>query len=818
MVVAVTTAPAVTLAQLVRGRVLDGSTGQPLLGAVVIGRAGHDDSAAVVFRALSDATGRFFWRAPTAGRYQLEIRSIGFVPAQREVTLAPAETLPFEVALERAPLKLATIHVAGRNSCTARRELPVDASILWDDVWSALSAAVASRETRQQVLRLMRYVRVRRWPGDIVEREDRSYASGTSDQSFVAETAADLAKSGFRVENDDGSQTFYGPDAETLTAPEFIARHCFAPTRSDSAGVRRVGIAFWPLRRYESIDVEGVLWVDAATRQLQQLEFTYPALRDVDDGRLFGGFASYARQADGTWIIDAWQIRVPVVFSTQRVVVLNGRRFGASTENHVVNVSEEGGVAAWPGSPRQLGVIAGHVRVAADAISSGITVELVGTDIAALTDRTGGFRLAGVLPGRYTIRATRPSDNFTGAILAESVIDIGRGDSVVWAPEASEADAIRAACPDRSRRSRDGVLVAVMRNAATQRPLPGQRLQLSATIFSGDSISRMRRRDETFERTSDHGGLVVVCSVPTNAFIRIRRPGQQDWMTAARYAGSFSLVSVEVDTATSSLAVAAAERSIPFVEPPGPVTRSRGSIIGRVVSEDSVSQPLFGAEVVLGGSSKRFRTSADGVFRFDDVPVGPVVLGVRHLGFVPAQRAVDVGPSSGDTVAIRLSRVLALLDPVRVEAAGGLVSSGMREFAARRRAGFGAFVDAADIEKSRAGNLSSVVLASAGGLELVRINVGGVAGGGYAAVSRRYHSMSTGRGCFSQVFLNGARVYPQASAGDKGLAFSSDSPFVLDQIPIDQILGVEIYKGAADTPLEFSGPSAACGTVVIWTR
>ena len=34
---------------------------------------------------------------------------------------------------------------------------------------------------------------------------------------------------------------------------------------------------------------------------------------------------------------------------------------------------------------------------------------------------------------------------------------------------------------------------------------------------------------------------------------------------------------------------------------------------------------------------------------------------------------------------------------------------------------------------------------------------------------------------------------------------------------VTDVAGVEIYRGPAETPTQFSGPNATCGTIVIWT-
>jgi outer membrane receptor for ferrienterochelin and colicin len=36
--------------------------------------------------------------------------------------------------------------------------------------------------------------------------------------------------------------------------------------------------------------------------------------------------------------------------------------------------------------------------------------------------------------------------------------------------------------------------------------------------------------------------------------------------------------------------------------------------------------------------------------------------------------------------------------------------------------------------------------------------------------------------------------------------------------PINDVQGIEVYRGAAEMPGEFAGDGAMCGVIVIWTR
>ena len=66
--------------------------------------------------------------------------------------------------------------------------------------------------------------------------------------------------------------------------------------------------------------------------------------------------------------------------------------------------------------------------------------------------------------------------------------------------------------------------------------------------------------------------------------------------------------------------------------------------------------------------------------------------------------------------------------------------------------------------------------------------------------------LSTGfsQGCPMLIYLDGILV-SEGGAADMWVS------------PVE-IGGVEVYKGAASLPAEFSGPNSRCGVVAIWTK
>ncbi len=44
------------------------------------------------------------------------------------------------------------------------------------------------------------------------------------------------------------------------------------------------------------------------------------------------------------------------------------------------------------------------------------------------------------------------------------------------------------------------------------------------------------------------------------------------------------------------------------------------------------------------------------------------------------------------------------------------------------------------------------------------------------------------------------------------------TPVNLDDIPVHHIVAMELYRSVAEMPIEFQGPDAGCGVLVIWTQ
>ena len=234
------------------------------------------------------------------------------------------------------------------------------------------------------------------------------------------------------------------------------------------------------------------------------------------------------------------------------------------------------------------------------------------------------------------------------------------------------------------------------------------------------------------------------------------------------------------------------------------------------VLTDPHDRPVAGAEVIVSPTLSA-RTDSAGEFTIKGVPAGAYQVVVRHVGNAPlsARMTLAAGDSLGRDFVLAVEATQ--LDTVHVvaPAASEFVRLGkMAGFAERKKDGFGTFFDAATIESQHNRRLSEIIQSKA----QVRVMQ---LGSGAAIATRRGVSLNGPSGdgtdrrrgaksaCYSQVFLDGMRVYYPA----QGKAL-----FDINSITPDMLQGIEFYPSGATTPTQYSGLGANCGTLLLWTK
>ena len=238
---------------------------------------------------------------------------------------------------------------------------------------------------------------------------------------------------------------------------------------------------------------------------------------------------------------------------------------------------------------------------------------------------------------------------------------------------------------------------------------------------------------------------------------------------------------------------------------------AQAAVVGRVIT-DSSGAPVAGAEVAVVTLGRSARSDAVGRFRLD-LPAGAHTVVVRRIGFRQLALPVELGAGDSLEVDVALSATVQTLTAVAVE--GEANRGRIAAFEERRASGFGAFLGRDDLAEREHSRLSDV-LRSHPGIRLVPLFSGGhaVANGRFSGSIEPMRPQE----CYMAIYLDGVRIYspgdadPTAHPNDKGKGPD------IDRYMVNGIEALEVYRGPAETPPEFLGSNAACGTVVIWTR
>lgn len=221
-------------------------------------------------------------------------------------------------------------------------------------------------------------------------------------------------------------------------------------------------------------------------------------------------------------------------------------------------------------------------------------------------------------------------------------------------------------------------------------------------------------------------------------------------------------------------------------------TIRRGAILGTV--HDTSLVAVVDANVEVIGAGAKVQTDARGRFLINDVPPGEFLFYVRKLGFKPVTNLVHVEPGDTIRLAFTVEPTITSLNTATVTEVSA--SPKMREFAERRRAGFGQFMDQAEMEKLNFPYMPDYLRT----FKSVKLTPK-QQGYGYAIVSARQN------GCPMEVYVDGI---PHG--------------FDTEDLPSPKdIAGIEVYAGPATTPLWVpqagrGGSRRWCGVVLLWTR
>lgn len=518
--VALLFAPTLTVAQTVRGSVLDATTDRAIESGVI---TLVDPGGAFVRAVLTDSSGAFAVLAPQPGAYRLRFERLGYAPVTTDrFTLQPGETITRAIAARPVTASLAQIIVRDTPRCRVLREADTLTARVWTSVRSVLAATVAGEAGVLPHVTIERYARDVDSRTNTVTRDHRWTTTGVSASPFVALAADALIRDGF-VQRRRDSTYFYAPEASTLIADPFLRTHCFRV--NDDRGERgRIGLDIEPLPSRRVADLRGTLWLDAESGELRRLDFVFVNLPPSIPFGTASGWVEFRQLPNGAWIVDRWALRMPLLAPKQRAAVYGapvpGQEGLPSAAGYELSGShEEGGrvVSLEPPSPvgRRTAAtsdVRGQVTSADGQPVPGARVFLSGTSHAAVTDSAGRFALANVSAGTYRLSFMHARLDTLG-IVADAVQIEARDTASHTLRMPTDHDIARAACTDARGDSTATLVYGVVVDGATPQPVPHSRLLVSWRQ-SAPSGSAVARRPTSLEVTAGADGLFQVCGVP----------------------------------------------------------------------------------------------------------------------------------------------------------------------------------------------------------------------------------------------------------------------------------------------------------------
>lgn len=207
-----------------------------------------------------------------------------------------------------AQARLPDVKISGRTSCQIHPESGAATAELWIDARTALEGAAAGDSSSPTFL-------VQNWrrtltPDLGLRWERRDTTRVTTRKPFSKKTPANLERAGY-VQARWNALTYYGPGAELLLSERFLTQHCFRRETGTGSRLGLIGLAFEPLPAQRLPDVAGVLWIDPGLRLLRYIEYTWTNPPVEARAPASGGRVDYTRLADGGWIIQRWNMRMP---------------------------------------------------------------------------------------------------------------------------------------------------------------------------------------------------------------------------------------------------------------------------------------------------------------------------------------------------------------------------------------------------------------------------------------------------------------------------------------------------------------------------
>jgi hypothetical protein len=194
--------------------------------------------------------------------------------------------------------------------------------------------------------------------------------------------------------------------------------------------------------------------------------------------------------------------------------------------------------------------------------------------------------------------------------------------------------------------------------------------------------------------------------------------------------------------------------------------------------------------VAVAGTRLAVTTDSLGRFRLTGIGPGAVVLQISAVGYVTGSWGISLKPRQVLTREFEMDLLPYELPEVVVKGRQPVAERHFADFERHRQAGIGYFITQEQVERSGAVTLVDLLARVRGVEQACTAN---------ECIAKMVRSPP---GCYPQYFLDG----------------HESKPYFARNTPPGDIRGVEIYRGASETPGEFTGSNSGCGVIAIWTK
>ena len=377
-----------------------------------------DSAGRVVAQTLSDQRGRFALVVQASGQVRLRGLRIGFRPSLGNTFTLPGEAGgDHALGLSEQTVVLDAFVVSASQRCPRTGREATIAFNAWDEARKALTSSLLTRGSEGYAFDIVLRELQKRPDGDsILSLSERDEWTNML-HPFRAVTSAQLDATGF-VFSDSTWRIYAAPDENILLSEAFGASHCLRAIERRTDDDSLV-LAFSPSAEITNPDIEGTVVLSRKSLELQQIAFRYVNVSSAERDANAGGTVDFHRLPTGGWIINRWQLRIPV-FEKREVTEptssssLMDARPRTTSRRALVAIQETGGEVVralyegreiWRGPS---GAIVGILRDSAGRPITDATVTYAAFGIAARPDSAGHFRLSGVRLGTVELRIAIP--------------------------------------------------------------------------------------------------------------------------------------------------------------------------------------------------------------------------------------------------------------------------------------------------------------------------------------------------------------------------------------------------------------------------